>query len=106
MSHGESITFGQNNEKGIKLNKESLALEVVPTAGNEGEILVHDERNKVQAQLIAEMKGPDFPIAVGVLYREEKSSFVADVYEKLSDSKTESVSLQALLESGHTWEAK
>ena len=94
------------NEKGIKLNRESLALEVVPTAGNEGEILIHDERNKVQAQLIAEMKGPNFPIAVGVLYREEKSSFVADVYEKLSNEDQERASLQALLESGQTWQVK
>ena len=106
VRHGEPITFGKENEKGIKLNRETLALEVVPCLGNESEVLVHDELNKVQAQLLSEMKGPNFPIAVGVLYKEEKSSFVADVYEKLDDSNAEPASLQALLESGHTWQAK
>ena len=78
----------------------------MPCLGNESEVLVNDELNKVQAQLLSEMKGPNFPIAVGVLYKEEKSSFVADVYEKLDDSNAEPASLQALLESGHTWQAK
>ena len=54
------------------LDRQSLSLQVVQCAGNENQILIHDEQNKVQAQLLAEMKGPNFPIAVGVLYKEER----------------------------------
>ena len=75
------------------LDRQSLSLQVVQCAGNENEILIHDEQNKAQAQLLAEMKGPNFPIAVGVLYKEEKSSFVTDVYEKIDVSKSENFGL-------------
>ena len=106
VQHGKPITFGQENEKGIVLDRQSLSLQVVQCAGNENQILIHDEQNKAQAQLLAEMKGPNFPIAVGVLYKEEKSSFVRDVYEKIDVPKSEPGAFQELLESGHTWEVK
>lgn len=103
VTHGEPIVFGADKEKGIMLNRQSLQLEVVAVAGNESDILVHDETNKVQAQLLAAMQGPDFPVAVGVLYREQKSSFIDDVQTQVVDARQEKGSLRELLHSGHTW---
>ena len=34
----------------------------------EDDVLVHDETNKVMAHLLANMKSPTFPTAIGVLY--------------------------------------
>lgn len=103
VEHGQPLIFGKEKEKGIVLNRQSLSLEVVPVAGNEADLLIHDETNKVQAQLIAAMGGSDFPVAVGVLYREDKASFIADVHSQVSVAREQSASLQDLLHSGHTW---
>ena len=106
VNHGERIVFGKDNEKGIKLNKDSLTLEVVRVVGNEDQLLKHDERSKVQAQLLAAMKGPEFPIAVGVLYQEEKNSFTEDAQQQLREVGGAKGSVKSLLESGHTWQVK
>ena len=106
LSHGQPIIFGKESEKGITLNRDSLELEVVSVAGNEDKLLVHDETHKIQAQLLATMAGPDFPVAVGVIYREEKTSFVEDSQELVQKARIEKSSLKSLLHSGHTWEVK
>jgi len=50
------------------------------------------------------MCNPDFPMAVGVIYREEKASFIEDSRQALSTARLKKASLQGLLQSGHTWE--
>ena len=106
VAHGKPLIFGGEQEKGIVLNRQSLQLEVVAVAGNEHRLLVHDQANKVQAQLLAAMTGPDFPVAVGVLYRTHKACFVADVHSQLRAARGRKGSLQELLHSGHTWQVR
>ncbi len=103
VTHGEPVVFGADKEKGIALNRQSLQLEVVAVADNENNLLVHDETNKVQAQLLAAMQGPDFPVAVGILYREQKPSFIDDVQGQLTAARQVPGLLTDLLHSGHTW---
>lgn len=106
VEHRQPIVFGQESEKAISLNREALQLEVIASAGNEDRILIHDETNKVQAQLLAAMQGPDFPVAVGVLYREEKACYVDDTQQQLVKMRSGKGSLEELLRSGHTWQVK
>lgn len=106
VEHRQPIIFGKDKEKAIYLNRESLQLEVIEAAGNEDRILIHDETNKVQAQLLAAMQGPEFPVAVGVLYREEKTSYVDDTHQQLGKVRHTGGSLDELLRSGHTWTVK
>ena len=106
VEHGQPIVFGKEDEKGIRLNRQTLSLEVVEVGGNESELLVHDETNKVQAQLLAAMTEPDFPVAVGVLYREQKTSFNDDSLEQVAEARSSKGSMQELLLSGHTWEVE
>ena len=77
VEHGKPLLFGKDKEKAIVLNRESLNLEVVAAAGNEDKILVHDERNRVLAQLLPQWE-EGFPIAVGVLFSDSKSTFTED----------------------------
>ena len=70
---------------------------------NHGDVLVHDETNKILATMLATMKAPDFPVAVGVLYREEKTSYVDDSQQQLIKARVAKGSLNELLRSGHTW---
>ena len=99
VEHGKPLLFGKNSENAIRLNRESLKLEVVPA--DSGDVLVHDETNPVIAQLLAAMAGPDFPIAIGVLHRRESPSFDAEFSR--SKGKSREGNLSALLLSGNTW---
>ncbi|MGM9738599.1 MAG: 2-oxoacid:ferredoxin oxidoreductase subunit beta [Candidatus Cryptobacteroides sp.] len=111
LRKGEKMLFGLNNEKGIVL--EDMKLKVV-TVGQDGytidDVLTHDpsEDNLGLQTMLAEMKYPDFPVALGVIrdvdgrtYDEEVSRQVAEVAAK---AKIHSV--DELLASGSTWEVK
>jgi 2-oxoglutarate/2-oxoacid ferredoxin oxidoreductase subunit beta len=104
LVHGEPIVFGKEREQGIRLNHDTLKLELVDATSDE--VLVHDETNKVLATMLATMKGPDFPVAVGVIYREEKASYVDDSQQQLISLRTAKGSMTDLLHSGHTWEVE
>lgn len=106
LVHGEPIRFGKDKEKGISLNRGSLELEIIAALGNEDKLLIHDEKNKIQAQLLAAMEGPDFPVAVGILYQQEKPAFISDAQSRLRKARNKDSSIEALLNSGATWEVK
>lgn len=108
LTHGEPMLFGAENQKGIKLNTETLALEVVTIGENgvtEADILVHDKTNKVLAQLLGELSQPDFPVPVGIIYEAPAPAYVDDVYSQriaVREAKGKP-DLNALLRTGHTW---
>jgi 2-oxoglutarate/2-oxoacid ferredoxin oxidoreductase subunit beta len=104
VEHGKPLVFGNNKEKAIRLNRETLTLEVVDA--DAADLLLHDEHNKVLAHMLATMTGPDFPVAVGVIYREDKPSFVEDVQHQVDAARNLKPSLQELLLGGNTWEVK
>jgi len=107
VEHGQPLLFGKDKSKGIRLNRDTLRLEVV-TLGEGAEledILVHDQTNLALAQLIAAMQGPDFPGAVGILYHNPVTAYVSDLSDqrlKLRETRG-SGDLSALLHTGHTW---
>ena len=110
VEHGKPLLFGHNKEKGIRLNRDTLKLEVVILGENAepGDILVHDQTNIVQAQMVAAMQGPDFPVAVGILYYKPVTAYVSDLNDqrvKLRESRGKG-DLASLLHGGHTWEVK
>ncbi len=108
VEHGKPLIFGKEQNKGIRLNRNTLSLEVV-TIGEDcplEDVLVHDETNKTLAHLIGAMGGEDFPVAVGVIYHNPKPNYVNDLFiqrEQLRKGK-EKGQLNTLLQSGHTWE--
>lgn len=108
LEHGKPMTFGKDNDKGIRLDPKSLKLSVV-TVGEDGvsedDLLVHDETNKVIAQMLAELHGPEFPTPVGVLYNALATAYVTDVYDQriAVREKKGDADLNKLLRSGQTW---
>ena len=68
--HGEPLIFGKDSDKGLRFLPEKLKLEVIDIgkdAKTIDDVLIHDETNKLMAQLLASLKSPDFPTAIGVL---------------------------------------
>lgn len=106
LEHGKPIVFGKYNDKGIRLNTQNLRLEVIELGNgvSEDDLLVHDETNKMLAHMLSAMKGPDFPVAVGVIYIESKSGYIADVQDQLHTAReNKTKDLKRLFHSGHTW---
>jgi 2-oxoglutarate ferredoxin oxidoreductase subunit beta len=83
-------------------------LEVVQLGEGVGEedLLIHDERDRGLAFLLAQMSHPDFPEAMGVLYRDpEHEPYEALMAQQVEDARqTQGVpDLAALLHEGDTW---
>ncbi len=108
LEHGKPMLFGADNSRGVRLREGSnLALEAVTIGENgvtEADVLVHDEKSRIMATLIASLEPPEFPVAVGVLYCDPKPSFGDELTQQAEPtSKRSRADIQSLLESGRTW---
>lgn len=109
LEHGKPLTFGVDDQKGLILNAKALKLEVATIGENgvtQADILVHDETNKMLAQMLSALKLPDFPEPIGVIYCEPTApSYTDDVYQQriIVREKKGEADLNALLRGGHTW---
>ncbi|MDG2032846.1 MAG: thiamine pyrophosphate-dependent enzyme, partial [Rhodospirillales bacterium] len=106
--HGQPLTFGADGNNGLRLISGKMKLEIV-TIGENGvtaqDVLVHDETNKMMAHLLAAMKSPAFPTAIGVLYCDPAPTYEAAVHAQLDSEKEKKpdADLNALLRQGSTW---
>jgi 2-oxoglutarate/2-oxoacid ferredoxin oxidoreductase subunit beta len=104
VEHGKPLVFGKGGSRGVRLRPGTLELEVVELGNGitEKDLLVHDETNRTQAFLLAQL---EMPVAFGVLYCGPTESYdqgVRDQVRRVREQKGEP-DLQALLQSGHTW---
>jgi len=111
VEHGKPLLFGADRQKGLRLNAQTLSFEVVTLGEDgvtEGDIMVHDETNKSLAQMLAELKTPDFPEAIGVLYCRPEQSYVDSVYQQIGTVRAKKgiADLNLLLREGHTWQVE
>jgi 2-oxoglutarate ferredoxin oxidoreductase subunit beta len=99
------MRFGASGEKGLRMNPERLALEVV-TIGQDGvsedDIVIHDETNHSLAWMLTDL--PEV-VALGVLYREPGPVYGESVKAQraLAEKRFGRADLHALFRQGHTW---
>jgi 2-oxoglutarate ferredoxin oxidoreductase subunit beta len=105
------MRFGNENEKGLRLNTKSFRLEVV-TIGQaasdghvieEGDLLVHDETNWSLASMLSSLPFPDYPVVLGILYRQERPTYDGTLRAQMLEAQKKPGDLDALLQSGATW---
>ncbi len=72
LKHGEPMLFGENDGKGIHLNRDTLELEVVDASELPEKVLVHNEANATIARLLVDLH---LPVALGVIYRQPAVSY-------------------------------
>ena len=106
--HGEPLIFGKDSDKGLRFLPEKLKLEVIDIgkdAKTIDDVLVHDETNKLMAQLLASLKSPDFPTAIGVLYCEPGPTYDDEVKKQLEAEigGEPDADFNEILKSGSTW---
>ncbi|MDE6864864.1 MAG: 2-oxoacid:ferredoxin oxidoreductase subunit beta, partial [Alistipes sp.] len=112
LRHGEKMLFGANNEKGLVF--ENMKLKVV-TVGQDAytldDVLTHDahERDTTLHAMLAAMKYPDYPVALGVIRCvEDDAVYDAAVQRQVEEVKASSPirCVDDLLRSGATWEVE
>ncbi len=81
LTHGEPLIYGQNEDKGLRLNPQTLALESVTLGDSvtEADLVVHDERNPNLAQLLLKL-APPMPVPMGIIHRAERGAFDTDYW--------------------------
>lgn len=110
LEHGKPLLFGKDRQKGIRLK--GLAPEVVTLGENgitEKDILVHDQAfpTSVFASLLAQMKHPAFPTAVGVFRAMEgHPTFEGQIKSQIEEARQRSGpgDLQELLTGDAFWD--
>ncbi len=103
VEHGKPL-ITEDGQKGVRLNTNSFAVEVVSMEGVEpSSLLVHDETNRNLAWMLSDLPGIK---ALGVLLRETAAPVYDDgVRAQLAMAKEKhgDGDLDALLRQGHTW---
>jgi 2-oxoglutarate ferredoxin oxidoreductase subunit beta len=107
VEHGKPLVFGKDRDQGIRLRPGSLELEVVTLGkggATEADLLVHDQGNRLFAMMLAGLKPPAFPMALGVLYDDPAPSYEREVYAQIDQERaTMKADLEAVLRGSHTW---
>ena len=111
LRQGEKMLFGANREKGLVF--ENMRLKVV-TVGENGvtldDILVHDahEKDTMVHVMLASMKYPDFPVALGIIRDVAEPTYEREVARQIAEVQATAKikNVDDLLNSGETWEVE
>ncbi len=112
LRHGEKMLFGSQKNKGLMLDGMKLKVVTVGEDGvTEDDILTHDahEKDTTLHVMLAAMKYPDYPVALGVIRSvEDDAVYDKKVAEQVEQVKADSKikCMDDLLRSGATWEIK
>jgi 2-oxoglutarate ferredoxin oxidoreductase subunit beta len=111
LKQGEPMIFGKNNDMGLIL--EGLKLKVVKIGDKgvtEKDILVHDshEENPGIHYMLANMKYPQYPVALGIIRAVPGPTYEQAVVEQIETVKKNAKirNVGDLLKSGSTWKVE
>ena len=105
VEHGQPLVFGRERHKGLRLNPQTLSLEVVSLGEGgltEADVLWHDETNPLLADLLSRLE-PPLPTVVGVLYCSPALTYEARRAADQGAAKPTAATINALLRKGNTW---
>lgn len=109
LEHGKPMLFGENMDKGLRLN--GFELEVVKIGENgvtDADILVHDAENPnpIIHTMLIRMRYPEFPVAMGIIRAVKKQTYDQAMDAQIENEKTNSKfsTLDEMFNSGDTWE--
>ena len=111
LRQGEPMIFGKERNKGLVFDGSRLSVVTIGENGvTEGDVLVHDAHadNLGLQMALADMKGPGFPVALGVIRDVEAGTYDVLVRDQLREveSRSRIHCVDDLLRSGSTWEVK
>ncbi len=103
--HGQPLLFA-GGAKGLAFDAATMTVSVVDLVeGKTAVVMVHDETNRIMAQLLIDMPFGLFPMALGVIWCSPAPTFDAAVAEQNSVvAAGKPADLDALLRKGQSWE--
>ena len=111
LRQGEKMIFGKNRDRGLIYDgKKIRAVHIGEGGFSEEDILVHDAHidNIGLHMALADMKGPDMPVALGVIRDVKDITYDDGVRDQVKEvmMKSKIHCMDDLLNSGSTWEVK
>jgi 2-oxoglutarate/2-oxoacid ferredoxin oxidoreductase subunit beta len=109
LKHGQPMIFGKENDKGLMMEgcKKLKVVKIGENGITEKSILVHDavEENPGIHYMLANMRYPEYPVALGVIRAVPWPTYEKSVAEQISSiQKTAKIKcMDDLLMSGSTW---
>ena len=107
IEHGQPLVFGTERDKGIRLDGFEPRVVSLEDGGDGPNLLVHDETapEPALASVLARMRHPALPEAIGVFRAIERPTFDTLVNDQIESARAREGrgDLAALLESGDTW---
>ncbi|MFA8300436.1 MAG: 2-oxoacid:ferredoxin oxidoreductase subunit beta [Hyphomicrobiales bacterium] len=109
LEHGKPMIFGKNKDQGIMLDGTTLKVVKLGENGiSEDDLLIHDmyEKDPGVHLMLARMKAPEFPVAVGIIRSVKAPTYEEQLVDSITYAKEHSPlkSVDDLLNSGNTWE--
>jgi 2-oxoglutarate/2-oxoacid ferredoxin oxidoreductase subunit beta len=109
LEHGKPLVFGQNDDKGIRLDGLTPVIVDISAQGT-NDLWIHDEKDKTKANLIARFFDSSFndvcfPRPFGVLYADERSVYEEKMQEQIDEVRTKKgqTPLNKILSGDKTW---
>ena len=111
LKHGEPMRFGKDNMSGLILDGLKLKVVRIGEGGiTEKDLLVHDayENNPGIHYMLANMKYPDYPVALGVIRCVDGVTYDSDIENQIEEVKSKSTikCMDDLLNSGAVWDVE
>lgn len=111
VEHGKPLMFGQNNEKGIRLDGFMPVIVELSNGASANDLWIHDERDRVKAGILSRFfdnpkNENHFPRPFGVFYVEDRFCYedaLNDQIQKAYTAKGEG-NLDKLLQGREIWE--
>tara|TARA_B100002051_G_C16734275_1_gene640199 strand:+ start:1539 stop:2552 length:1014 start_codon:yes stop_codon:yes gene_type:complete len=107
LENGKPLIYGKDRNKGLMLSDNSFKLVSVDLGDkySESDLLIHNEKDRTLATLLASMESPDLPVAVGVIFCDPGSTYDNLVLDQEKQAKAiqPNLKINDILNSGYTW---
>ncbi|MCO4744367.1 MAG: 2-oxoacid:ferredoxin oxidoreductase subunit beta [Proteobacteria bacterium] len=105
LENGQPMIFGKTTKMGLVLDHTTMKVVEIGDEYGEEDCVVHDEGNFIQAQLLAQLKAPDFPVPLGIIYRCERPTYEQSFQDQVSEARAKLGNgvLAELVKGGDTW---
>ena len=106
VEHGKPLLFGSAAApKGLRLKGLELEVVAIGDQYTEADCLVHDETSLVLATMLARLSPPEFPVAMGVIYRAPRDTYEVKVHAQLdvAMARPNAGDLMKTLTGNNTW---
>jgi len=104
VQHGAPLLFGKELDKGLAFDPKLMRLRVIDAKASPSDVLEHDQSNPMIAQLLINMPQPEFPVALGVIYRQERSSFERQFRAHHPTQLARTAKVADVLRQGRIWQ--